>query len=194
MFISNSNQSNKTQIIFFHAKSFSHMAASSVVNSVPQHQVFLNFRGEELRHTFISHLENALRDKNINIFIDSKAAKGQHLDILFKEIEGSRIALAIFSKGYTESEWCLNELVKIRERMDQGNLVTIPIFYIVEPKTVKHQEGVFGDELRKKKRKVGDDQVNKWVGALKSVSDRLGFPFDGKRYNCLPASFKSYDI
>lgn len=165
------------------------MATSCVVNSVPQHQVFLNFRGEELRHTFVSHLENALRDRNINIFIDSKAAKGQPLESLFKEIEGSRIALAIFSKGYTESEWCLNELVKIRERMDQRNLVAIPIFYIVEPKTVKHQEGVFGDELRKKKRKVGDDQVNKWVGALKSVSNQLGFPFDGKRYNCLPASF-----
>lgn len=159
------------------------MAASPVVSCVPPYpyQVFLNFRGE-LRHKFISHLAKALEDKNINIFIDENAAKGQHLDILFTKVEESRIALAIFSKGYTESNWCLNELVKIKERMDEGKLVTIPIFYMVDPKTVKHQEGEFGDVLREKKQIVGDDQVKKWEEALEYVCDHTGFPFDGKRY------------
>ncbi|EOA18950.1 hypothetical protein CARUB_v10007584mg [Capsella rubella] len=155
------------------------MASSSVVSCVPHYQVFLNFRGDELRNRFISHLERALKAKNINIFIDRNAPKGESLDIFFEEIKRSRIALAVFSQGYTGSDWCLNELVKIGERMDEGNFVAIPIFYMVEPKTVKHQEGPFGDVLRKKRRIVGDDQMKKWEGAFKSVCNRIGFTFDG---------------
>lgn len=159
------------------------MAASPVVSCVPPYpyQVFLNFRGE-IRYTFISHLAKALEDNNINVFIDEYAAKGQHLDIFFKEIEKSRIALAIFSELYTDSEWCLDELVKIKERMEEGKLVTIPIFYMVEPTTVKHQEGAFGDVLRAKKQIVGDDQVNKWEQALRYVCNHTGFPFNRTRY------------
>ena len=130
-----------------------------------------------------------MRYKNVNVFIDAKAAKGQHLDILLKEIDRSSIALAIFSQGYTESDWCLNELLRISERMDETKLVTIPIFYIVDPTTVKHQSGAFGDVLRMKKRDIDDAKVKKWEEALQSVGNVLGFTFDGKRYNCLPASF-----
>ena len=175
------------------------MAASYKVSSVPQHQVLINFRGRDLRHTFISHLEKALRYKNINVFIDANAAKGQRIDILLKEIDRSSIALAIFSQGYTESDWCLNELLRISERMDEKKLVTIPIFYMVDPTTVKHQSGAFGDVLRMKKRDIDDAKVKKrdiddakvkkWEEALQSVGNVLGFTFDGKRYNCLPASF-----
>lgn len=172
----------------FSMQNQSPMADASVVSSVPQHQVFLNFRGKDLRCKFMSHLAKALKDKHINIFIDTNAAKGERLNIFFKEIKRSRIALAIFSEGYTESNWCLDELVVITERKDEGKLVTIPIFYIVEPETVKHQQGAFGDVMRKKERYVGVDHMRKWEGALTSVCDHIGFTFDGRRYNCLPSS------
>ena len=158
------------------------MAASSTVRSVPKHQVFLNFRGE-LRYQFISHLAKALTDKNIQIFIDEDAEKGQPLSNLFKEIEKSRIALAVFSKLYTESNWCLDELERIKERTKAGELKTIPIFYNVDPKTVRYQTGEFGDALRKnEKRGVTDDKMENWKEALAYVSNLLGFEFDGKRY------------
>ncbi|CAH8354216.1 unnamed protein product [Eruca vesicaria subsp. sativa] len=157
------------------------MAASSTVSSVPKHQVFLNFRGKELRNLFISHLAKALKDKNVQIFIDEGAEKGQPLSNLFKEIEKSRIALAVFSKLYTESDWCMNELERIKERTEEGKLVTIPIFYNVDPATVRYQEGEFGDALRKKeKRDVTDNKMNNWKKALAYVSYLLGFEFDGK--------------
>ncbi|KAG2238461.1 hypothetical protein Bca52824_092303 [Brassica carinata] len=156
------------------------MAASSTVRSVPKHQVFLNFRGE-LRYQFISHLAKALTDKNIQIFIDEDAEKGQPLSNLFKEIEKSRIALAVFSKLYTESNWCLDELERIKERTKAGELKTIPIFYNVDPKTVRYQTGEFGDALRKnEKRGVTDDKMENWKEALAYVSNLLGFEFDGK--------------
>lgn len=88
----------------------------------PQHQVFINFRGDELRKNFISHLVEALQRSEINFFTDKQEKKGEDLSNLFNRIEESKIALAVFSKRYTESRWCLDELVKIKERADLGKL------------------------------------------------------------------------
>ncbi|AEE84195.1 TMV resistance protein N-like [Arabidopsis thaliana] len=153
--------------------------SSSVVSSVPQqHQVFLNFRGDELRNNFVSHLDKALRGKQINVFIDEAVEKGENLDNLFKEIEKSRIALAIISQKYTESKWCLNELVKMKEL--EGKLVTIPIFYNVEPATVRYQKEAFGAALTKTQENDSDGQMKKWKEALTYVSLLVGFPFNSK--------------
>lgn len=88
----------------------------------PQHQVFINFRGDELRKNFISHLVEALQRNEINFFTDKQEKKGEDLSNLFNRIEESKIALAVFSKRYTESRWCLDELVKIKDRADLGKL------------------------------------------------------------------------
>lgn len=88
----------------------------------PQHQVFINFRGDELRNNFISHLVDALQRKEINIFTDKQEKKGENISNLFQRIKDSKIALAVFSKRYTESVWCLDELVKMSERADLGEL------------------------------------------------------------------------
>lgn len=88
----------------------------------PQHQVFINFRGDELRKNFISHLVEALQRSEINFFTDKQEKKGEDLSNLFNRIEEAKIALAVFSKRYTESRWCLDELVKIKERADLGKL------------------------------------------------------------------------
>ncbi|CAA7013618.1 unnamed protein product [Microthlaspi erraticum] len=105
-------------------------------------QVFINFRGEELRRGFIGFLEPALKNENINVFIDELELRGRDLQNLFVRIEESKIALVIFSRDYTSSEWCLDELAKIKECADQGNLDVIPIFYKVEPSVVKHLQAI----------------------------------------------------
>uniref|UniRef100_A0A0D3D964 TIR domain-containing protein n=1 Tax=Brassica oleracea var. oleracea TaxID=109376 RepID=A0A0D3D964_BRAOL len=68
-----------------------------------QHQVFVNFRGLDLRFGFL--LVEALQRHGINVFIDSLERKGEDLINLFARIEESTIALVIFSKRYTESIW-----------------------------------------------------------------------------------------
>uniref|UniRef100_A0A1J3JH18 ADP-ribosyl cyclase/cyclic ADP-ribose hydrolase n=1 Tax=Noccaea caerulescens TaxID=107243 RepID=A0A1J3JH18_NOCCA len=145
----------------------------------PQHQVFVNFRGEELRNNFVSHLRNALQRHGVNIFIDTNEQKGKPLNVLFERIEESRIALAIFSVRYTESKWCLNELVKMKECMDKGKLLIIPIFYKVKAYEVRFQRGQFG-YVFKNLRNVDVDQKKQWSEALSSVADRIGFYFEGK--------------
>ncbi|CAH8358338.1 unnamed protein product [Eruca vesicaria subsp. sativa] len=144
----------------------------------PQHQVFVNFRGEELRYNFVSHLRNAMVRNGVNTFIDTNEKKGNSLNVLFERIEESRIALALFSVRYAESQWCLNELVKMKECMEKGKLRVIPIFYKVKAYEVRFQRGRFGDVFKNKNlRHV--DKKKQWSEALNSVADRIGFCFNG---------------
>lgn len=118
----------------------------------------------------------------INVFIDRNETKGKDLSTLFSRIEESRIALAIFSSMYTESYWCLNELEKIKECVDLGNLVVIPIFYKVEPDDVKNLKGVFGDKFWELAKTCNGEKLDKWKQALKDVPKKLGFTLTEMRY------------
>lgn len=154
------------------ATSSSFSSATSVIN-VLSPRVFINFRGADLRNSFISHLEKALEESGINFFIDNHLVPSERIETLFKHIEESKIALAVFSEHYTKSKWCLNELVKIMENVDENKLRVIPIFFDVTVDDVKHQKGEFGRNL------YGDshpDRSNmpKWEKALTSVTAILG--------------------
>ncbi|CAN7043615.1 unnamed protein product, partial [Brassica rapa subsp. trilocularis] len=152
------------------AASSSSACASMVKMLSPR--VFINFRGDELRKNFISHLEQALEKGNIHYFIDTQVVPSEDIEILFKEIEDSKIALAVFSERYSEAKWCLNELVKIMEMVDEKKLRVIPIFFKVTVDDVKHQRGNFGINLHGNH----TDRSNfpKWVKALKSVTAKMG--------------------
>ncbi|KAG7546867.1 Toll/interleukin-1 receptor homology (TIR) domain [Arabidopsis suecica] len=154
-------------------------SSSSVVGQIPpQHQVFINFRGQQLRRGFVSFLVPALRNENINVFIDETEIRGRDLQDLFKRIEESSVAVVIFSECYTESKWCLNELVKIKERMIEGKLKVIPVFYKVTVDDVKQLEGKFGINFRKTKRghRGGLYGIRKWEKALNYFPKRFGLP------------------
>ncbi|KAG2301820.1 hypothetical protein Bca52824_030471 [Brassica carinata] len=156
------------------------------VNSLPfpptNHQVFVSFRGEELRCGFVSHLVEALQRHGVNVFIDKLESVGQDLSNLFARIEESTIALVIFSRRYTESRWCLDELAKIKERADQGLLKVIPIFFKVEPVTVKQLRGAFGDKFRDREWEYRCDKprTDRWKEAIASVSCKTGLTLDKK--------------
>ncbi|XP_013623925.1 PREDICTED: vesicle-associated protein 1-4-like [Brassica oleracea var. oleracea] len=154
--------------------------AFKITSSNRRNQVFVNFRGEELRCGFVSHLVEALQRHGINVFIDSLERKGEDLINLFARIEESTIALVIFSERYTESIWCLDELLKIKQRADQGFLKVIPIFFNVEPVTVKQLRGAFGDQFRDREWEYRCDKprTDRWKEALSSVSCKAGLAFD----------------
>lgn len=152
-------------------------------------QVFINFRGDELRRGFIAHLEPALREANINVFIDEHEMLGTNLQNLLFRIEQSRVALAIFSKEYTTSKWCLDELVKIKECMDKGTLIGIPIFYKLKTSVVSNLEGTFGDNFRELKRNNRHDLVKtqKWEEALTSIPQTKGMQLPEERFSLIPS-------
>ncbi|XP_023633293.1 protein PHLOEM PROTEIN 2-LIKE A5 isoform X2 [Capsella rubella] len=156
-----------------HKASNSIVPASSFVGRyLPKDpQIFINFRGIKLRKNFISFLAAALRDARFNVFMDEDEPLGSDLDNLFTRINESNIALVIFSKDYTTSKWCLDELAEIKKCKDQGHLRVIPIFYKIEPLVVKQLRGKFGDGFRDMKRnhQHEPERTQEWKDALVSI-------------------------
>ncbi|CAN6565040.1 unnamed protein product [Malus baccata var. baccata] len=102
-----------------------------------EYDVFINFRGEDTRRGFVSHLYRALRQKSINTYIDAEALrKGDPLSELLIAAQASKISLPVLSKKYGSSTYCLTELVKICESKYNKNQIVLPIFYQVNPSDV----------------------------------------------------------
>ncbi|XP_039155966.1 disease resistance protein RPV1-like, partial [Eucalyptus grandis] len=97
------------------ASSSSSCSSSSEVKC--RFDVFINFRGEDVRYGFVDDLHKCLLYRGINAYIDSEdLRRGDKISpALMKAIEESRIAVLVFSENYASSSWCLNELVKARE-------------------------------------------------------------------------------
>ncbi|EOA25704.1 hypothetical protein CARUB_v10019057mg [Capsella rubella] len=129
-------------------------------------QVFLNYRGEQLRYSFVSHLIDAFERNEVNFFVDKHEQRGKDLKNLFVRIQELRIALAIFSTRYTESSWCMDELVKIKKLADKRKLHVIPIFYKVKAEDVRKQTGEFGDNFWTLAKVSSGDQDQEMEGSL----------------------------
>ncbi|KAJ0886123.1 putative TIR domain, P-loop containing nucleoside triphosphate hydrolase [Helianthus annuus] len=126
-------------------------SASSIQKSF-KYDVFLSFRGEDTRKTFVDHLYHALVNKGIRTYKDDeRIEKGERIsDELIRCIEDSRFHIIVFSKNYASSSWCLDELVHIienQEKMVQQS--AYPIFYDVEPTEVRNQTGAVGKAFAK---------------------------------------------
>jgi deoxyribodipyrimidine photolyase len=156
-------------------------SSSSSSNScqfIFKHDVFISFRGKDTRYNFTSHLHKALRDKQIQTYIDYKLNRGDEISpSLLKAIEESKISVIIFSKDYASSGWCLEELVKILECKKSSDQIVIPVFYNVNPSDVRHQTGTYGNAFTKHKErfKKSLDKVQRWKEALKEAADLSGW-------------------
>ncbi|KAG2302244.1 hypothetical protein Bca52824_030895 [Brassica carinata] len=142
---------------------------------VPHNQVFLNFRGEELRNGFVSYLVTALKNAGINVFIDKHERRGEDLTVLFRRIEESKIVLVVFSRRYMESKWCLNELAKIKECVDEKKLVAIPIFFKVNPSELK---SLLYEAHNESHGNVQPHIMEKWKVALKCIKSKMGLTLE----------------
>ena len=143
------------------------------------YDVFLSFRGEDTRNGFTSNLNGILRHNGINTFIDDKLRRGENISTeLLETIESSRILIIVFSKNYASSTWCLDELVKILECKNNGQVV-LPVFYKVDPSDVRNQNGKFGEAFTKHEEKFKDNKrkVQRWRTALKEASNISGLHY-----------------
>uniref|UniRef100_M4DLL0 O-fucosyltransferase family protein n=1 Tax=Brassica campestris TaxID=3711 RepID=M4DLL0_BRACM len=156
----------------------------AIISPTKSHQVFFNYRGEQLRHSFVSHLTDAFERHGINFIVDKYEQRGKDLKNIFARIEESSIALAIFSTRYPESSWCMDELVKMKKLADKGKIQVIPIFYKVSARDVRRQTGKFGDKFWNLARAsiTSGDQIKKWKEALECISGKMGLSLKNKRY------------
>ena len=153
--------------------------ASMNTERASSYEVFLSFRGEDTRYSFISHLYTALDQKGICTFIDDKTLdRGKSISpTLLKAIEESRFAIVILSKNYASSTWCLEELEEIIGCITKARIIVFPIFYHVDPSDVRNQTGDFKQAFDKHEEhfKENMEKVQKWRVALKEVANTSGW-------------------
>ncbi|XP_029130437.1 TMV resistance protein N isoform X2 [Cajanus cajan] len=137
------------------------------------HEVFLSFRGEDTRASFVSHLYASLRNAGINVFKDDESLpRGDHIsDSLLRAIQQSEISVVVFSRNYAGSRWCLDELNKIMECHRTIGQVVLPVFYDVDPSEVRHQKGEFGKAFEKLENWIlkGDEMLSLTVWEREKV-------------------------
>ncbi|KAL8258355.1 hypothetical protein R6Q59_030396 [Mikania micrantha] len=131
-----------------------------------EYDVFLSFKGEDTRKTFIDHLYSALVYRQIITYKDDLTlTSGESItSLLIKNIQKSRIAVIIFSKNYAASSVCLDELAFIMKNRDEQGQILMPIFYDVEPSEVREQTGHYREALRNYE--YNKNKVQSWREAL----------------------------
>ncbi|XP_065625392.1 TMV resistance protein N isoform X3 [Quercus suber] len=141
--------------------------------------VFLCFRGEDTRNSFIGQLHAALKKKGVVTFRDDEnLERGKSiLEELFKAIEKSRFAIVILSKNFATSTWCLEELAKIIECMKEKGMTVLPTFYNVDPSNVRKQTGFFAQAFieHEERFKENKEKVQTWRDALREVANLFGW-------------------
>ncbi|KAF5460758.1 hypothetical protein F2P56_020604 [Juglans regia] len=161
--------------------SFSSSSSSSPSIHPWNHDVFLSFRGKDVRHKFISHLNRALRQSGIKTYMDGvDLERGEQISSdLFKAIEDSQISIIVCSKNYAESRWCLDELLKIIECKKIIKQIVLPIFYKVKPSEVREQKGRFGEGFTKLEKKIKNDikLLESWKEALEEIANLSGLEY-----------------
>ncbi|XP_050133539.1 disease resistance protein RPV1-like isoform X2 [Malus sylvestris] len=158
-------------------------ASSSSSGSPWKYDVFLNFRGDDTRRCFVSHLYKALNQKTINTFIDAEGLrKGNDLSQLLTAIQDSRVSIVVFSQNYASSTWCLKELVQILDCMDRKDQIVVPVFYDVDPSHVRKAESSFAEAFAKHEGHSSADmeEVRSWRSALTRATNLSGW--DSKNY------------
>ncbi|CAI0543682.1 unnamed protein product [Linum tenue] len=151
-------------------------------NPTTGHDVFISFRGSDVRDRFVAHLRAALHREGVTSFLDDDSRhlpRGENLEeAIPRAIERSRISVVVLSRNYATSEWCLDELVTIM-RCCTGNStvgsrasqVAIPIFYHLP----EELSGCYQKDLDRHKRTHTYERVDGWLRALDWVARIAGW-------------------
>nr|AFP55556.1 TIR-NBS-LRR [Rosa rugosa] len=162
-----------------------HVRASSGSAFPWKYDVFLSFRGEDTRKGFTDRLYHELDRHGIRTFRDDpQLERGTAISPeLVTAIEQSMSAIVVLSPNYATSTWCLRELSKILECMEERGRI-LPIFYEVDPSHVRHQRGSFAEAFQEHEEEFGEGnkEVEGWRDALTKVASLAGWTSKDYRY------------
>ncbi|XP_024004554.1 disease resistance protein TAO1 isoform X7 [Eutrema salsugineum] len=140
------------------------------------HDVFPSFRGEDVRRSFLSHIQKEFERKGITPFNDNGIKRGKSIGPeLIRAIRGSKIAIILISKNYASSSWCLDELVEIMKCEEELGQTVLAIFYKVDPSDVKKLTGYFGEVFKKTCADKSKEDIRRWRQALEKVAKIAGY-------------------
>ncbi|KAH9288834.1 hypothetical protein KI387_032951 [Taxus chinensis] len=139
--------------------------------------VFINHRGPDVKDTLATQLYNSLQVLGIRAFLDLKEKElgDSFPSTIETAIRSAAVHIAIFSKKYAESPWCLAELVL----MLHSQAKIIPVFYDVHPWELRHiEKGVYAEAFTDYENKCRYlEKLKEWKEALQSVSFITGEEF-----------------
>ncbi|GLJ34238.1 hypothetical protein SUGI_0687930 [Cryptomeria japonica] len=164
------------------------LTSSSEPEIIRPYDVFINHHGADVKHSLAASIYMALSNQGVRVFLNyEKLALGDIVTSAIEEAMGSaRLFIAIFSRRYAASCWCLDEL----SFMVQTGTKIIPIFYHVNPTDLRwadHEIGIYGDALSQHEicGRCTPEKLEEWMEALRTVSFLKGFviydPEDEKR-------------
>ncbi|XP_068344283.1 toll/interleukin-1 receptor-like protein [Pyrus communis] len=150
---------------------------SSSSSKCGKYDVFLSFRGDT-RRNLTDYLARTLENHGFNVFLDeNELTRGEPITPALKQaIKDSRLAAIIFSRGYAESRWCLEELEEILARKETMGLLVLPIFYDIDPTDVRHQTREFEEAFRSHQLNF-PYKVQAWKDALTAAAELAGEDF-----------------
>ncbi|CAI0407973.1 unnamed protein product [Linum tenue] len=153
-------------------------SSSSIQIPAGEYEVFLSFRGPDVRNTFADHLYNSLARSKIRTFRDEEELrKGEGIaPSLVRAILESKIYIPILTKQYASSKWCLQELAQMVDcwKQEKGHLI-LPIFYFVDPRDARHQQGPYEEAFEQHAQKHSIQTVEEWKEALREVGQMKGW-------------------
>ncbi|CAN1252572.1 Disease resistance protein L6 [Linum perenne] len=148
-----------------------------------EYEVFLSFRGPDVRLTFADYLYTCLDRSKIRTFRDEEELrKGETIGLsLVKAITESKIYIPIFSKNYASSKWCLQELAKMVDCWKnggggKGQHIILPVFYLIDPRDVRHpNSGSYKEAFEQHSLKHDPETILEWKNALQEVGKMKGW-------------------
>ncbi|CAN1143843.1 Disease resistance protein L6 [Linum perenne] len=143
-----------------------------------EYEVFLSFRGPDTRNQITEILYRFLIHSKIHTFKDDdEMRKGEGIwPALVKAINQSKVYVPILSENYAHSKWCLNELAEIVEcRKKDNRRIILPIFYMVDPRDVRHQSGPYQKAFQQHEKMFDPSTIQSWRNALKEIGTLKGW-------------------
>ncbi|OWM80271.1 hypothetical protein CDL15_Pgr019551 [Punica granatum] len=134
-------------------------------------EVFLSFRGTDIRKTFTDYLYQSLVDAGVHTFRDNEELRaGEEIGPkLMKSIKQAKIGIPIFSADYASSKWCLMEVAEMVKSMKESKQLIMPIFLDITPDEAQHQTGSYARSFSWHEKRFGRVKVQEWRDALKEV-------------------------
>eukprot|EP00253_Pinus_taeda_P020195 PITA_20195 len=162
--------------------------SSSSTSANSDHDVFISHRGPDTKKTFASHLYNRLCLHGLRVFLDQpELQRGDDFSVQIEHaIRSASVHVAIFSQGYADSTWCLDELLQ----MLNTKAPIIPVFYHVKPDELRGTRGkkrTYAEALDDLASKTDYDgqtprhhpsKIKKWREALLKVANISGFELE----------------
>eukprot|EP00253_Pinus_taeda_P005444 PITA_05444 len=164
----------------------SSFASSSNAADPMVYDVFINHRGPDTKATFARPLHHHLLSHGFRAFLDEQELEAgfDFPSQIVRAIRAASVHVAVFSPRYTESTWCLNELLLMRE----SGCPIIPVFYKVSPAELRYGNPLHALEMKTNpdpvtgmpRPRYNSATIQNWRNALSIVADISGFDLEGK--------------